>query len=398
MLVEAIRSGDFLSALAGLGSGERLPTDLDKHTKKSIYTILIEAKQFDILHLFAHYKIMETDIFEYDSFDYSFFDSLFNSKNIDEEINVFFDVFIGHFTNVNDEINGDTLLSYAFTRGANSRNIQALINFDCDVNFKNNENEDIVHQLIKADYCRYRYTQEDYADLLSQHITLLKNNGLQIDMPNASNETPLLSALRFRRTNLLPVLLENGANPNHTDNAGNNAFYYAIIWNRDLKAYKRLSEYAQPELNELNGLNWTVLFEYLAEVNFDSEEKTREIITQLIADGADLYRTCKRYGEEKTPLEMVAGKSLYILSAILDTNTINVNAQDSNGNTLLHQVCAYPVNDDYDKAKETYRKVKLLLEKGADASITNDMDQTALMLASDDNYKAKTVELLMKQS
>jgi ankyrin repeat protein len=47
-------------------------------------------------------------------------------------------------------------------------------------------------------------------------------------------------------------------------------------------------------------------------------------------------------------------------------------------------------------AKETYRKAKLLLEQGADISITNDKDETALMLASGDNLKIKTVELLMK--
>ncbi len=48
-------------------------------------------------------------------------------------------------------------------------------------------------------------------------------------------------------------------------------------------------------------------------------------------------------------------------------------------------------------AKETYRKVKLLLDHGADISITNDKDETALILASADNLKIKTVELLMKQ-
>lgn len=54
------------------------------------------------------------------------------------------------------------------------------------------------------------------------------------------------------------------------------------------------------------------------------------------------------------------------------------------------------MNYEADKAKETYRKVKLLLENAADKNITNNKDQTALALASDDNLKIKTVELLMK--
>ncbi|MOA66374.1 hypothetical protein D3C78_1931100 [compost metagenome] len=54
------------------------------------------------------------------------------------------------------------------------------------------------------------------------------------------------------------------------------------------------------------------------------------------------------------------------------------------------------MNYDAEAAKEIYRKVKLLLENGADKEITNDKDETALALASTDNLKVKTVELLMK--
>lgn len=59
-------------------------------------------------------------------------------------------------------------------------------------------------------------------------------------------------------------------------------------------------------------------------------------------------------------------------------------------------MCLFDVNYDAEAAKETYRKVKLLLENGADKDITNDKDETALMIASGDNLKIKTVELLMK--
>ena len=77
-------------------------------------------------------------------------------------------------------------------------------------------------------------------------------------------------------------------------------------------------------------------------------------------------------------------------------DSIDINEQDNEGNTLLHKVCAYNVNYDAEAAKETYRKVKLLLENGADKDIANDKDETPLMLASGDNLKIKTVELLMK--
>jgi len=397
MLEEAIRSRDFQSVVEIINRGEKLPSTLDKYTRKLIFDILVNEKKFDILTLFAVHKIIETDIYEYENFDYSIFDSLLNFKLPDEQNEAFFENFLEHFTNINDEVNGETLLSYAFNRNASLRNLKTLLQFGCNANFKNNQEENIIHQLIKADFGRPNLARNEYEELLSEYIKLLISNGAEVDDANTKKETPLISALRFRKDYFLPVLLENGADPNHTNSEGNNAFYYAIAWDRSIDAYRKLCEYQSPELNETNNLGETVLFNYLKEINFDSIETNLEIIKQLLNDGADLYVPCKYYGESKTPLDCAAGKSAEILNTIIETGAVDLNLQDDNGNTILHKVCAYNVNEDHEKAKETYRKVKLLLEKGADPKIKNDKDQTALMLASDDNYKIKTVELLMKQ-
>lgn len=397
MLEEAIRSRDFQSVVEAINKGEKLPSNLDKYTRKLIFDILVNEKKFDILDLFAVHKIIETDIYEYENFDYSIFDSLLNFKLPDEQNEAFFENFLGHFTNINDEINGETLLSYAFTRNASLRNLKTLLQFGCNANFKNNQEENIIHQLIRADFGRPNLAREKYEELLNEYIKLLISNGAEVDNANTKKETPLISTLRFRKDYFLNVLLENGADPNHTDSEGNNSFYYAIVWDRSIDAYRKLCEYQSPELNVPNNLGETVLFNYIKEINFDSIETNLEIIKQLLHDGADLYVPCNYYGESKTPLDCAAGKSAEILNTIIETGAVELNRQDDNGNTILHKVCAYNVNEDHDKAKETYRKVKLLLEKGADPKIKNDQDQTALMLASDDNYKIKTVELLMKQ-
>jgi len=126
-------------------------------------------------------------------------------------------------------------------------------------------------------------------------------------------------------------------------------------------------------------------------------EKEIQLLVQMIEDGGDLYHPSQYYSKDKTPLDQIAEKPAEILEAVLETGKVEVNRQDDQGNTLLHKVCAFNVNYDANQAKETYRKVKLLLENGADSSITNDEDKTALMLASDDNLKIKTVELLMKR-
>jgi ankyrin repeat protein len=54
------------------------------------------------------------------------------------------------------------------------------------------------------------------------------------------------------------------------------------------------------------------------------------------------------------------------------------------------------VNYDQEAARQLYQKVKLLIAAGADPNAMNDKDETPLMLAVQDNLKAKTVELLLK--
>ncbi|GGI24360.1 ankyrin repeat domain-containing protein [Pedobacter mendelii] len=160
--------------------------------------------------------------------------------------------------------------------------------------------------------------------------------------------------------------------------------------------YTKLRNYASPDFDILNKDQVSLLFEYVR--MFYSSEKGLEMLRKLIEDGADIYQTNMYYGRESTPLDLIAEKSADILETVLDSGKVDVNQKDSHGNTLLHKVCAYNVNYEAEKAKEIYRKVKLLIENGAEISITNDQDKTALMLASDDNLKIKTVELLMKQS
>ena len=105
MLEEAIRSRDFQGVVEAINRGEKLPSTLEKYTRKLIFDILVNEKKFDILTLFAVHKIIETDIYEYENFDYSIFDSLLNFKLPDEQNEAFFETFLEHFTNINDEIN-----------------------------------------------------------------------------------------------------------------------------------------------------------------------------------------------------------------------------------------------------------------------------------------------------
>jgi uncharacterized protein len=144
----------------------------------------------------------------------------------------------------------------------------------------------------------------------------------------------------------------------------------------------------------LNKDGEAILPSYMRMVNNGTETELK-LLDRLINDGADLTQTSPYYDKQKSSLDWAAEKSVVVLSQLLKTGKVDINSQDNGGNTLLHKVCAYDVNFDKEVAKETYRKVKLLIEDGADIDLLNDADETALMIASKDNLKSKTVELLL---
>lgn len=395
MIEQAINSNNFSNALELLTTGDKLSKTINDFNKSQLFDKLFQEKQFEILLHFIKDKTIETDVYEFDSFDKSIFQSVTRYLKNDEESIAFFKEFISKFDNLNDEVATKTLLGYFFEKGASLESIKILIDAGCDVNFKNNAEENFIQQIVKTNLSRFDLTYEDQYDLAASYIELLINEGLDIDAPNIVQETALITAVKFHKKQFLALLLQNGANPNHTDKSGNTAFFYAVAHQLDLEMYEIMREFHVPQFDLVNRDQVTLLFEYTRMMSGTSE-RYLELLKKLIEDGADVYQSSMYYGEEKTSLDLIAEKSSEILQTVFDTGVIDVNRQDNSGNTLLHKVCAYNVNYEAEKAKETYRKVKLLLENGADTSITNDKDQTALMLASDDNLKIKTVELLMK--
>ena len=124
--------------------------------------------------------------------------------------------------------------------------------------------------------------------------------------------------------------------------------------------------------------------------------ETLGLLLAMLEDGADLYQTSPYYSKPKSGIDWLAEKTPQLVKAALATGKIDVNRQDDDGNTMLHKICGYNVNYDQDAARRLYQKVKLLLEAGADPSITNNDDETPLMLASKDNLKAKAADLLLQ--
>jgi ankyrin repeat protein len=387
-LEQLLLQGQYEQALSTIQSGEKLSKNIPEHQKSQILERLFSNGQYELINELVSSKWIETDVYEFDSFDKSVFGKVvWNLKN-DERALSFFKDFISNFENLNDEVEAKTLINYFLEKGASVEKIKMLIDAGCDVNFTNNAEENLIHQVIKTNLMK--------PQLSISYLELLINEGVDVNAPNIVKKAPLITAIEFNKPDYLDILLQNGANPNDLDQEGNSAFFYAVAHKQDLSLYLKLRDFGSPDFETINNAGVSLFFEYLRMMYVS--DKNLELLRTMISDGADLNQASTYYGKDKTPLDLIAEKQPEILQAVLDSGSLDVNRQDNHGNTLLHKVCAFNVNFEAEKAKETYKKVKLLLENGADASISNDEDKTPLMLASDDNLKIKTVELLMKNA
>ncbi|HEY1192755.1 ankyrin repeat domain-containing protein [Flavobacterium sp.] len=379
--------GKFDEARECLNNGEKFNEQYLKNNFSQIAAKIIEAKEIDFIEKLIKAGFIETDIYELDNFDQSIFNALSrNIKNDDESIS-FFKAIMSKVDNVNDEISDQTLLGYCIEKEAVPEIIKSLIeDFGCNAQFKNNAQENLIHKIVN------NYSLN--AEKGQEYIKILVENGVDINEKNVVGTTPLMYAVKRHKKEYIPLLLENGADPNETDKQENSAFYYAAAEQFSIPMYELLAESSSANFSSINKDGKTLLTEFIRMMS-DSEYDLNSL-QRLLSDGADLNHCAEYYGNPKSGVDYISEKKSGILKSVLDSGSLDVNEQDNQGNTVLHKVCAYNVNYDAEAAKEIYRKVKLLLENGADKEITNDKDETALMLASGDNLKIKTVELLMK--
>jgi len=380
--------GKFDEARECLNNGEKFNEQYLKNNFSQIAAKIIEAKEIDFIEKLIKAGFIETDIYELDSFDKSIFAPLTRYLKDDDESLSFFEALMSKMDNLNDEISDQTLLRYFLEKSAPPKIIKTLIdNFGANSQYKNNTEENLIYSVINTYGLETEKTKE--------YISILTENGVDINEKNIVGTTPLMCAVKRTRKDILPFLLENGADPNETDNLNNTAFYYAVAEQFSYEMYDALATVSSPDFNIVNKDGRTLLTNFISSVSGSPADIT--FLERLLSDGADVNFCAQHYGQPKSGIDFIVEKKSDILKSVLENVSLDINEQDNQGNTILHKVCAYNVNYDAEMAKETYRKVKLLLDQGADISITNDKDETPLMLASGDNLKIKTVELLMKQ-
>ena len=262
-LDQQLNARKFEEAKSLMQNGEKLSKGIQEHHKSSIFDHLVREKQYEILIMMLKDKTIETDIYEFDSFDKSIFQSIVRNLGNDDEDIAFFNEFITHFDNLNDEVNTKTLLSYFFENGVSLALIKACIDAGCTTTFKNNAEENYIHQVVKSSFRRYNLNDEQTTDLLKGYIDILLNEGIDINEGNVVQESPLITAIKFNKKNLIAHLLENGADPNHTDRDGNSAFFYVVAHSQSENIYDTLRNFASPAFDQVNKNGETLLFEYV---------------------------------------------------------------------------------------------------------------------------------------
>lgn len=386
-LLNALKKNSLEEASALIRQGEKIPRDVPGYETRQIFESLLQAKAYDLIIELASTGSIETDIYEYEKLDGTIFESIFRKVTAAEEHQQFLRNFVAKLDNISDAVQNKTLLELAFVNQAPIETITTLVNAGCNVHYKDNSEAGYLYKITQEYNIREEKGLEYFSFLIEQ--------GLDPNDGNVVGETPLHLAISKNKKSYIEFLLQHGADLNQTNREGETPFYAAVVHQVcDAETYKKLTAYGAPDFSIANKHGETLL---LGAVRMRSKgtERDVELLKALLNDGADVYQTSPHYGNEKSALDWICEQPASMLEAVLETD-IDVNRKNNAGNTLLHQVCAYNVNYDQEAARQLYRKVKLLIEKGADPNATNDMEQTPMMLAVQDNLKAKTVELLLK--
>jgi len=385
---EAILDGHFEAAKALLDSGESLSGQYVANNKSQLFSSIIRHKAFDLVPSLVKAGLIGMDIYEYDSFDRTFFADVAQQMKADDASIAFLQDFLQQVDNKNDEIKDQTLLGYFLDKGADPAVIRCLIDAGCDARYKNNAERNFIFQVVN----RQMLPEEQGI----AYLDVLLKAGAEVNEKDIIGTTPLMAAVHHRKTAYASWLLQHGANPSEQDQKGNTAFYYAAAQQMDSEMLELLCTYGTPDFGLKNKEGATIVSEFMRMMQ--GSQSDLQLLDVLLKAGADLTQTAHYYGQPKSGVDWLAEKKVEVLQFVLAAHAIDMHAQDNKGNTILHQVCGYNINFDAALARDLYKKVKLLLEAGADPLMTNDEDQTPLQLAQQDNLKIKTVELLMSRS
>ncbi len=354
-----------------------------------LFQTMLQNRFWEALAYCVDSNFVETDLFEYESINRTPLEYLLKpylSKEEDWEIYLpIFNRFLSNIDDINEEIEGHNLLSYAIDNKSSIHILKALINAGIRMDYQNRYGLTYLHQ-----FCKQLRMPPPTAEEIVQ---LLLDAGVDINAQTVTHETALFTAIEAGHLPTIKMLLEAGADINQVNANGYSLFYIAVAQRQDVNLLKLLLDYGVPDFSQLNKEKENLLNGFLR--YFQGGESGMEILRLLLENGAVLTDTSDWYHTPKSGIDWIAEKPSEVLAFLLEHQYIDVDWKDDDGNTILIKVCAQDSNHEEMKAKQTYRKVKMLLKHGADPTIENTQDKKAIDYAMQDQLQTKVVELLI---
>jgi ankyrin repeat protein len=182
-------------------------------------------------------------------------------------------------------------------------------------------------------------------------------------LSNAGSYDDFIAAVTFDQPSTIEKLLARGFDPN-TPNEKGDAGILVALQSDAPKSAMLLAKFAQTNVNVQNQLGETPLM--LAAIN-----NQLELAKVLIARGADVNR------EGWTPLHYAATKGHREMMRLLLENDAYIDSESANGTTPL-MMAAFSTSP---------LAVKLLLEEGADPTLVNHGNASALDIAVNKDHQ-----------
>ncbi|GGE93954.1 Ankyrin repeat-containing protein [Chishuiella changwenlii] len=364
--------------------------------REQLLTTVMQNKKWKVFDYMIDHELINTELFEYDSFDDRLLSPIisqtkyFNTDDLAEYL-PHFEKFLNALDDINEELAGYNILSYALENGFPLEIVEAIFQNGIKQDFHNRAEQNYLHIALSQRQNR----TENYTHYIS---SFLIDNGIDVNKEDIVKKTPLYVALENNyivKPETIKLLLDNGADVNAVDNKGISPLFYVSAYSKNLELLRLFLEYGTPDFNLLNKEGENLLNGFLK--YSQASDTDNEMLMLLLDNGATLSATSKYYDKEKSGLDWVIEKPSELLKLLLDKDLIDVNEINNDGQTILIKVCQINPNYEEAVAKDLYRKVRYLLKAGADSSIEDRFDKKAIDYAMGDNMKSKIVETLLEK-
>lgn len=199
-------------------------------------------------------------------------------------------------------------------------------------------------------------------DLLNYFI----DKGVYVNQVNEEKNTPLLNAASRGTKEEIALFVSHTNDINHQNKEGLSALTRALRYN-DLDIVKMLvKKGANVKVKDAKGYD---LGFHLADATRSNLEAFKEKMAYLQKKG---YRPSQPQANGSTLLHAVVDKKNMDLIKLLIDMDIDINAKDSNGQTILHHAAMQAENAEL---------LKFLLQAGADKSVLTEFEESAYDLA-----------------